>query len=387
MADVRNFKLPGVWAKNAYTTIPVPPVVNLAYRNENLSQEDIEQGQLFGALGNSADWNQMLWLLSALADEGQNQGILSWSPQIDYAIGAFVMGTTGHTYIALKPSGPSSEVVNPALEEESEDMTWFDVNEALAKAETAGEIAAIPNKKDIVTVSGIYTTPVSGKYKITIIGGGGAGGSGGTGGTGYASAGHGGGGGGTTSVVIGDKTFSALGGGGGSGGSHGGSGGGGGSGKVAVLEMLLEAGTSISCTIGAGGTPGPNTHCTTYADQCGKGTFGGRPTYGSSQNWSASWMGQVLGGDGQTRGGDGIGVSGGAGGAGFGASNGTGYGGGGGSGVYSGYGNSQGWLGNPGGDNGSTGSATYVNNNTTTHNPGGAGGQGAVFFEYYKEEE
>lgn len=131
MADVRNFKLPGVWAKNAYTTIPVPPVVNLAYRNENLSQEDIEQGQLFGALGNSADWNQMLWLLSALADEGQNQGILSWSPQIDYAVGAWVMGANGNAYTAMKASGPATEIVNPATEEESEDMTWLDVTTKL----------------------------------------------------------------------------------------------------------------------------------------------------------------------------------------------------------------------------------------------------------------
>lgn len=135
MADVRNFKLPGVWAKNAYTTIPTPPVVNLAYRNENLSQADIEQGQQYGAIGNSADWNQMLWLLSALANEGQNQGILSWSPLIDYAIGAWVMGTNGNVYTALKASGPATTTVNPATEEESEDMTWLNVTVKLQGGE------------------------------------------------------------------------------------------------------------------------------------------------------------------------------------------------------------------------------------------------------------
>lgn len=223
MAEVRNFKLPAIWAKNAYTTIPTPPVVNLAYRNANLSAEDIEQGQLYGALGNSADWNQLLWLLSALADEGQNQGILSWSPLIDYAVGAWVMGTNGNAYTALKASGPATEIVDPATEEESEDMTWLDVTFLLMRP------APIYNTKNILTTSGTYTAPVSGWYKVTAVGGGGGGGNGR-----YS---------GTTGI----------------------GGGGGASGNTEADYVYIDKGDSCQYTIGAGGNAESNGGDTSFS--------------------------------------------------------------------------------------------------------------------------
>lgn len=130
MAEVKNYKMPGRWAENAYTTIPQPPVTGLSYRNDELTEEETNTGQRYGSLGDSATWNQLLWAMSGIAKSLEEQGALSWSPLIDYNVGALVMGTDDHLYIALQPSGPNTKLVNPATEE-SEDMTWLDVTAKL----------------------------------------------------------------------------------------------------------------------------------------------------------------------------------------------------------------------------------------------------------------
>jgi hypothetical protein len=99
----------------------------------------------------------------------------------------------------------------------------------------------------IIEESQTWTAPVTGLYKVTVIGGGGSGGT-----LGYTHGGKGGLKGGTTTF----KDLSAhggAGGGGGGAGTPGSAGGGGGAGEVKTKIFFLMQGESIEIIIGAGG--------------------------------------------------------------------------------------------------------------------------------------
>lgn len=216
------------------------------------------------------------------------------------------------------------------------------------------------NARIVLTVSGTWTAPVDGWYRITCVGGGGAGGGGGFNGHG----GIGGLQGGTTSF---GSYFSAAGGsGGGGGGGHISTqvagGGGGGAGKVTSNFKYLNANTVVNVTIGAGGI------ASNAQSSNSTGTDGAGPEKG---------IGGInqMGGSGAAGASSGTGVSannyegtGGSGGL-----NGTGYGGGGGGG--SGYRTDYAPVPGAAGDGGSYGSSVKWY--------GGKGGDGAVIIEYF----
>jgi hypothetical protein len=223
------------------------------------------------------------------------------------------------------------------------------------------------NKRVILTTSGTFTAPVTGWYRVTIIGAGGGGGRGGTSSVG-----------GTGGLAGGASSFdgiSALGGGGGGGGAKAGAGAGGGAGMITIVYLYLIAGQSYNAVVGAGGIGG-NAATTTVAGSDGGGTYGG---FGGLGVHSASSPG--TGGASGAPGLSGIpsnlsGIGG------IGGSNGTGHGSGG------------------SGSNGtSSSSSSYINNTPTGAAPGasagtppisgtvtgngGAGGKGAVILEFF----
>lgn len=167
MALEKNFKIPGVWAEDAYTTIPNPPVAGVSYRDEALSEDEIKTGQKFGSIGNSAVWNQLLWALSANSKQQEAQGLLSWSQLIDYQQGAWVLGSDGKAYTANVENGPTTTVTDPTTDTEG---TWLNVSDLLG---------AIQKKKLEIfytRTSGTFVVP-EGVYSLFVIitGGGGSG--------------------------------------------------------------------------------------------------------------------------------------------------------------------------------------------------------------------
>ena len=217
------------------------------------------------------------------------------------------------------------------------------------------------NTIQTITTSGTFTAPVTGYYRVTVIGGGGAGGSG---------AGRGGKGGGSS--FFGD--IEAIGGGGGGGGSDGvttglGSGGGGGAGKVTIAFVYLTQGQAIATVIGAGGVIGTvnNTQPTGVGagrnSSIGTGYGGGTGAAGAGSGSNGGFTSTGY-----------LGAPGGSGG-----SNGTGYGGGGGGNGGSGDKlQGAGGTGADGGSDGSNGVANYA----AASIPGGAGGNGAIIIEW-----
>lgn len=167
MALEKNFKIPGVWAEDAYTTIPNPPVSGVSYRDEDVTESEIKTGQKFGSIGNSAVWNQLLWALSANAKQQEVQGLLSWSPLIDYQQGAWVLGSNGKAYTANVENGPATSVVDPTTDTEG---TWLNVSALL------GNIQKKKLEIFYTRTSGTFVVP-EGVYSLFVIitGGGGSG--------------------------------------------------------------------------------------------------------------------------------------------------------------------------------------------------------------------
>lgn len=54
----RNTTLPGIWAENAQTNIPIPPVAGITYRNQALNSTAIDKAWSFKTIVDSSDFNQ-----------------------------------------------------------------------------------------------------------------------------------------------------------------------------------------------------------------------------------------------------------------------------------------------------------------------------------------
>ena len=95
-----GISLPAVWAADARTIIPAVPVPGTSYRNVNISAGVLANGQSYDQLGNSADWNQLLYLMSANVDTMQKFGCFTpWLENQQYLAGANVIsGEDGWLY-------------------------------------------------------------------------------------------------------------------------------------------------------------------------------------------------------------------------------------------------------------------------------------------------
>ena len=210
---------------------------------------------------------------------------------------------------------------------------------------------------EVLAESGIWTAPVTGWYRVTVIGGGGAGASG------CDSALHGslGGNGGEDSEFGG---MVARGGGGGGGAGRGNGGGGGGCGEIVCGPLYRSAGEQIAFTVGNGGIGVRGVTATSYGTN-GTGWLAGRAS-------SAGVNVPGTGGPGASNGGTCINYGGKTPAAsGNGGRNGTAFGeGGGAGGSFYGFGG----LGGNGHENGQDGIASG--------SKGGDGGSGAIIIEY-----
>lgn len=179
MATNRNMKMPGVWAKDALTTIPQPPVSGIAYRNDSLTEAEVNEGQKYGSIGDSAVWNQELWAATTLLKELESQGILSWSPLVDYSVSAMVMGSNDKLYSALQASGPSTAPQDPV--NDSTQTYWIladlqlkadvDLDNVTAPGNVRMAHAAMPSGQyETLTVpasGGTVTAPADGYYSFS----------------------------------------------------------------------------------------------------------------------------------------------------------------------------------------------------------------------------
>lgn len=91
-----------VWAESALTTIPPIPVSEVAYRDTTQTPEQMEVGQQYDTIYNSARHNQLLFLLTSVAKTLCENGIMPFLAGQEYSRYARCIFTDGELYTASR---------------------------------------------------------------------------------------------------------------------------------------------------------------------------------------------------------------------------------------------------------------------------------------------
>lgn len=91
-----------VWAESALTTIPPIPVSEVAYRDTTQTPEQMEVGQQYDTIYNSARHNQLLFLLTSVAKTLCENGIMPFLAGQEYSQYARCIFADGKLYIASR---------------------------------------------------------------------------------------------------------------------------------------------------------------------------------------------------------------------------------------------------------------------------------------------
>ena len=91
-----------VWAESALTTIPPIPVSEVAYRDTKQTPEQMEVGQQYDTIYNSARHNQLLFLLTSVAKTLCENGIMPFLAGQEYSKYARCIFTDGKLYKASR---------------------------------------------------------------------------------------------------------------------------------------------------------------------------------------------------------------------------------------------------------------------------------------------
>lgn len=91
-----------VWAETALTTIPPVPVSEVAYRDTTQTPEQMEVGQQYDTIYNSARHNQLLFLITSVAKTLCENGIMPFLAGQEYSQYARCIFTDGKLYAASR---------------------------------------------------------------------------------------------------------------------------------------------------------------------------------------------------------------------------------------------------------------------------------------------
>lgn len=91
-----------VWAETALTTIPPIPVSEVAYRDTTQTPEQMEVGQQYDTIYNSARYNQLLFLLTSVAKTLCENGMMPFLAGQEYNQYARCLFTDGKIYSASR---------------------------------------------------------------------------------------------------------------------------------------------------------------------------------------------------------------------------------------------------------------------------------------------
>lgn len=108
----RTTTLPGIWAENAQTTIPTPPVAGVTYRDTTLNSTAIDKAWPFKTIVDSSDFNQHAFLQDTLIKEAEQYGIMRWNNTTSYKEGGFCLGQDGKLYQAKRDNQGKEPTAN-----------------------------------------------------------------------------------------------------------------------------------------------------------------------------------------------------------------------------------------------------------------------------------
>lgn len=108
----RNTTLPGIWAENAQTTIPTPPVAGVTYRDTTLNSTAIDKAWPFKTIVDSSDFNQHAFLQDTLIKEAEQYGVMRWNNTTTYKEGGYCLGQDKKLYQALRDNQGKEPTAN-----------------------------------------------------------------------------------------------------------------------------------------------------------------------------------------------------------------------------------------------------------------------------------
>lgn len=146
-----------VWAESALTTIPPIPVSEVAYRDTTQTPEQMEVGQQYDTIYNSARHNQLLFLLTSVAKTLCENGIMPFLAGQEYSQYARCIFTDGKLYTASRAI-LANEQPYPTPGDDS--GVWI--------AEETGE-NLVPNSRRVIAGTGLTGGgPLSADVTLTV---------------------------------------------------------------------------------------------------------------------------------------------------------------------------------------------------------------------------
>lgn len=132
-----------IWANTALTTIPPIPVSEVAYRDTTQTPEQMEVGQQYDTIYNSARHNQLLFLLTSVAKTLCENGIMPFLAGQKYAQYARCIFTDGKVYYAARAI-EANESPYPTPKDDSDVWITEDVSENF-----------VPNSRRVIAGTGL----------------------------------------------------------------------------------------------------------------------------------------------------------------------------------------------------------------------------------------
>lgn len=106
--------MPEIWAKNAQTSIPTPPVAGITYRNQALNSTAIDKAWAYKEIVDSANFNQHAYLQDKLIKEAEQYGVMRWNNTTTYKEGGFCLAEDGNLYQAKRDNVNKEPTANSA---------------------------------------------------------------------------------------------------------------------------------------------------------------------------------------------------------------------------------------------------------------------------------
>ena len=142
----RTVTIKNIFAENANTTIPNPPVSDVSYRNTTVTAAEIGEGWPYKKIVDSAKFNEAMYEYTTICKQLEKYGFLPWCADTDYPAGGCALGTDGNVYQAKVATGPSSTAADPV--NDTSHTYWdlfyyssFIANRAIA-SDTNGKLTA-----------------------------------------------------------------------------------------------------------------------------------------------------------------------------------------------------------------------------------------------------
>lgn len=157
----RTTTITGVFAQDAATTIPTPPVAGTSYRDTSLTTAEVNEGWPFKEIVDSSKFNQALFEYSTITKLQETYGFLPWSDLTDYDTGSYCLGTDGQLYKAKQASGPLTAAHDPVSDTTQTYWQPAPMNYNLITTAASGTISLIPNRvyKSALTGNTTFSLP------------------------------------------------------------------------------------------------------------------------------------------------------------------------------------------------------------------------------------